>query len=159
MFPRLTSQPETIRKMRHQLEGKTQEERSRKRKRFLENMVMAHVFLDKPLWSRWQFPKQWPQITRRDWKLSKPLKSRHLKLHPINKLDENFSIYLNHLLSEGIDVPESFKTLAALVDARPDASQKGDLPRARRCLQEWAELDPANRKWAGGCCGSHKVAS
>jgi len=74
------------------------------------------------------------------------LKSRHLKLHPINKLDENFSIYMNHLFSEGIDVSEGFKTLAALVDARPDASQKGDLPRARRCLQEWAKLDPARTK-------------
>ena len=44
VLPRLTSQPETIRKMRHQLEGKTQEERSRKRKRFLENTVMAPRF-------------------------------------------------------------------------------------------------------------------
>ena len=32
------------------------------------------------------------------------------------------------------------------MDARPDASQKGDLPRARRCLQGWAKLDPARTK-------------
>ena len=73
-------------------------------------------------------------------------KSRHLKLHPINKLDESFTIYLNHLFSDGIDVSEGFKTLAALVDARPDASQKGDLPRSRRCLQGWAKLDPARTR-------------
>ena len=160
VFPRLTSQPETIRKMRHQLEGKTQEERSRKRKRFLENTVMAHVFLDKPLWSRWQFPKQWPQITRRDWKLSKPLKSRHLKLHPINKLDENFKHLSESSLVRRHRTSQKASRLWPLwwMQDRMQAKKETCPEQGGVCKngQSWILQD---RKWAGGCCGSHKVAS
>ena len=147
ILPRLTSQPASLKKVRLQLEGKTQEERFKKRKRFLENVEMTPRFPGQTFLEQMAVTQEVATDYLKRMKAFKAFANKmHLKLRPINKLDESFSIYLNHLFAEGIDVSEGFKTLAALVDARPDASQKGDLPRSRRSLQGWAKLDPARTR-------------
>ncbi|CAK9091846.1 Putative surface protein bspA-like (TvBspA-like-625) [Durusdinium trenchii] len=57
-------------------------------------------------------------------------------------LDNALSAYLNEMFEDGEDIGEATKTLAAVVDSVPDCTQKGSLPRSRRCLQGWNRLDP-----------------
>ena len=147
---RLSSDPAPLKRLarlRSQLGGKTAVERSAKRQKFiqeapqlprfpgqtfLEQMAVSHeVALD--YMTRMRFFHVFAQQKR-------------LKLHPSTKLDESFSIYLNQLFSDGADASEGFKTFAALLDAYPQTSGKAGLPRARRCLQGWAKLDPARSR-------------
>ncbi|CAE7845041.1 ANK1 [Symbiodinium microadriaticum] len=58
------------------------------------------------------------------------------------KLDEYLSTFLNSMFSAGADISEGNKTFAAVLDVRPGSSQAEQLPRSRRCLKGWANLDP-----------------
>ncbi|CAE7391323.1 ANK1 [Symbiodinium sp. CCMP2592] len=62
------------------------------------------------------------------------------------KLDEYLSIYLNNMFKDGCDVSDGNKTLASVLDARPGSSVTSALPRSRRCLKGWANMDPGKTR-------------
>lgn len=62
------------------------------------------------------------------------------------KLDECLTMYLNNMFEQGRDISEGSKTLAAVLDARPDCSQRNMMPRARRCLRGWSNMDPGSTR-------------
>ncbi|CAE7599810.1 kidins220 [Symbiodinium sp. CCMP2592] len=82
-------------------------------------------------------------------RLRRFMEARHIKdirAMPEIQLDESLSIYLNNLFEEGADVSEGSKVFAAVLDARPGSSQQMVLPRSRRCLKGWSNMDPGKTR-------------
>ena len=62
------------------------------------------------------------------------------------QLDMNLNLFLNQCFQDGMSLNEATKFLAAVIDAHPEVSAKGCLPRARRALKGWKNLDPGNSR-------------
>ena len=128
--------------VRRSLQGASKPERATKRQKLIETNQLprfpGQTFLEQAAISG--------QVARdyanRVAQFAKAMKIPDLHTLTMPKLDEYLSTFLNNMFSEGTDISEGNKTFAAVLDARPGSSQAEQLPRSRRCLKGWANLDP-----------------
>ena len=57
-------------------------------------------------------------------------------------LDEVCCRFVNNLFDQGFDLQDGSKTMAAVIDSRPDFSPRHMLQRTRRALQGWSKVEP-----------------
>lgn len=172
MLPRLTSQPETIRKMRHQLEGKTQEDRSRKRKRFLKNTVMAprfpgQTFLEQMAVSQAvasDYTKRLEAFKTFEKQASQTSSYQQVR-RELQHLSESSLLRRHRRLRRLQDSGRFGGCKTGCKPKRRPAQSKEVSTRMGKGEQnrQWAILLPSTFRGShptkGGCCGSHKVAS
>ena len=64
----------------------------------------------------------------------------------LQTLNTALTIFLQQCFNDGMELNEATKFLAAIMDARPEASARHLLPRARRSLKGWKNLDPGRSR-------------
>ncbi|CAE7255770.1 hmgA [Symbiodinium natans] len=69
-------------------------------------------------------------------------KTQKLKLRKEDEVDYALNLFLNQAFLEGWDISEGVKCMAAVTDRWPALSGRGQLPRTRRSMQGWRNLDP-----------------
>ena len=69
-------------------------------------------------------------------------RAHHLSLTRKNSFDLVCCKFVNNMFSQGFDLQDGTKSLAAIIDAYPDYGPKHMLPRTRRALQGWSKVEP-----------------
>ena len=133
--------------LRRRISDITEEGRSRKRQKLIEEhnarpRVATQTFLEQSAVS----PK-----TAADYKMRMDVFNMFCFLHKLTTLnlqtlDTALTIFLQQCFNDGMELNEATKFLAAIMDARPEASARHLLPRARRSLKGWKNLDPGRSR-------------
>lgn len=69
-----------------------------------------------------------------------------LSLGRASQVDCHLVIFLEQCFKDGMDLAEATKFLAAVLDQRPELSPRNQLPRSRRALKGWKNLDPGSSR-------------
>ncbi|CAK9105668.1 unnamed protein product [Durusdinium trenchii] len=129
--------------LRNQLQGNNREERADKRQKYKETVSQIPRFQGQSFLEMNAVSEEVASDYRiRMARFKAFAKLEQISLRGQKNLDNALSAYLNEMFEDGEDIGEATKTLAAVVDSVPDCTQKGSLPRSRRCLQGWNRLDP-----------------
>ncbi|CAK9009883.1 Ankyrin-1 [Durusdinium trenchii] len=129
--------------LRSQLQGNNKEERAEKRQIYKQAVSKIPRFQGQTFLEMNAISEE----VASDYRIRMSRFRAYAKLEQISlrcqkNLDSALSAYLNEMFEDGEDIGEATKTLAAVVDSVPECTQKGSLPRSRRCLQGWNRLDP-----------------
>ena len=129
--------------IRKRLQASSKPERAAKRRAFMEERQDAPRFVGQTLLEQEAVSTAVGlDYARRHQIFLQFAQDRALSLQTAPKCDESFSVFLNFLFAEGLDITEGSKHFAAMLDACPALGHKSQLPRSRRCLQGWTKLDP-----------------
>ncbi|CAK9056858.1 unnamed protein product [Durusdinium trenchii] len=133
--------------LRNQLQGNNREERADKRQKYKETVSQIPRFQGQSFLEMNAVSEEVASDYRiRMARFKAFAKLEQISLRGQKNLDNALSAYLNEMFEDGEDIGEATKTLAAVVDSVPDCTQKGSLPRSRRCLQGWNRLDPGSTR-------------
>ncbi|CAE7480442.1 ANK1 [Symbiodinium natans] len=128
--------------IRRSIQGNSKEEKAVKRQKLAVTSAQprfpGQTFLEQVAISQ----EVANDYSRRLQKFLQVAKIKNIFTMPMTKLDACLAKFLESMFLGGSDISEGNKTFAAVLDIRPGSSQMGQLPRCRRCLKGWANLDP-----------------
>ena len=133
--------------VRRRIADKTEIGRSEKRRRLMAEPLSVprqpgQTFLEQSAIS----PR-----TAADYKFRMEVFKKFCLLHWISttgprNLDPSLTTFLQQCFNDGMELAEATQYLAAVIDSCPEAAAKHKLPRARRALKGWKNLDPGRSR-------------